>query len=240
MQTILPCLRRGCRVTNEATFYEKATGQILVDEINPHWFLFADLQVHCQRRQALKRAFDIVGAAIGMVVALPLLPIIAALIKLDDGGPVFYTQTRVGRNGRNFTLYKFRTMRVGAESSKPVWAVKNDSRVTRVGRFLRQTRIDELPQLFNILADHMSVVGPRPERPELVVELSEHIPYYNERHLIKPGLTGWAQIGFRYGSSIEDAKRKLQFDLYYLKHISMELDMMILLRTLGVFLRGAC
>ena len=240
MNAVLPCLSRGCRVTNEATFYEKATGQILVDEITPHWFLFADLQVHCQRRQALKRAFDIVMALAGILAALPLLPIIALLIKLDDWGPAFYVQERVGQNGKAFTLYKFRTMRVGAETTTPIWAVKNDARATRVGRLLRKTRLDELPQFYNVLMGHMSLVGPRPERPDFVARLSEEIPYFNERHLVKPGLTGWAQIGFRYGSSIEDAKRKLQFDLYYVKNMSIELDLMILLRTLGVFLRGAC
>lgn len=239
MGTVLPCLRRGCRVTNEATFFEKATGQILVDEITPHWFLFADLQVHCQRRQALKRAFDIVTALIGVIFAIPLVPIIALAIKLNDRGPVFYWQTRVGQNGQTFKLFKFRTMRVGAETNTPVWAVQNDPRVTLVGRFLRKSRLDELPQLVNILLGQMSIVGPRPERPELVTQLTEHIPYYNERHLVKPGLTGWAQIGFRYGNTVEDAKRKLQYDLYYLKNISIELDLIILLRTLGVFVRGA-
>lgn len=237
---VLSCLRRSCRVTNEATFFEKATGQIPVDEITPHWFLFADLQVHCERKRALKRAFDIVMAAVGLVVTLPALPIIALMIKLNDGGPVFYTQKRIGQAGQPFSLHKFRTMTVGAESTGSIWAVRNDPRVTRVGRLLRKTRIDELPQLYNVLVGQMSLVGPRPERPDFVVQLSDAIPYYNERHLVKPGLTGWAQIGFRYGASIEDSKRKLQFDLYYVKNMSIELDLMILLRTGGVFLRGAC
>ncbi len=240
MNTVLPCLRNGCRVTNEATFYEKATGQILVDEINPHWFLFADLQVHCQRRQALKRAFDLLLSTLSLLLILPLLPIIAILIKLDDRGPVFYSQTRCGQNGKPFRLYKFRTMKVGAETDQSIWAVKNDPRVTRVGKILRKTRLDELPQLYNVFIGRMSLVGPRPERPDFVVQLTDKIPYFSERHLVKPGITGWAQIGFRYGSSIEDAKRKLQFDLYYLKNMSLELDIMILLRTIGVFVRGAC
>jgi len=240
IEAVLPCLRRGCRVTNEATFYEKATGQILVDEITPHWFLFADLEVHSQRRQATKRAFDLVTAILGTLLALPLVPFIAMLIKLDDGGPILYAQKRTGQNGKPFTLFKFRTMKVGAENGHAVWAVQNDPRVTRVGRLLRKTRLDELPQLYNVLIGQMSVVGPRPERPDLVAQLSESIPYFNERHLVKPGLTGWAQINFRYASTVEDAKRKLQFDLYYIKHMSFELDLMILLRTLGVFVRGAC
>ncbi|MCH7526759.1 MAG: sugar transferase [Planctomycetes bacterium] len=240
MNRVLSCLRRGCRVTNEATFYEKTTGQILNDEITPHWFLFADLQVNCQRRQALKRAFDIVAASVSVLVALPVLPVIALLIKLEDGGPVFYTQRRVGQNGKPFPLHKFRTMRVGAEANEPIWATRNDPRATWVGRILRLTHLDELPQLYNVLRGQMSLVGPRPERPDFVKKLAEEIPYYNERHLVKPGLTGWAQIGYHYGASTEDAKRKLQFDLYYLKHMSIELDLTILLRTLGVVMRGAC
>lgn len=240
METVLPCLRRGARVTNEATFYEKATGQILVDDITPHWFLFADLQVHCQRRHAAKRAFDIVASLFGIIFSLPLAACIALIIKLDDRGPVLYAQQRVGQNGRPFRLYKFRTMRLGAEADGAVWAVQNDPRATRAGRWLRRSRLDELPQFVNVLKGDMSLVGPRPERPDFVTTLSEKIAYFNERHLVKPGLTGWAQINFRYGSSIADAKRKLQFDLYYLKNMSLELDVMILLRTLGVFVRGAC
>lgn len=240
MKAVLPCLRRGCRVTNEAIFYEKATGQISVDDINPHWFLFADLQVHCQRKQAIKRVFDLLTSVVGLAVSAPLLPVIALLIKLDDGGPIFYSQDRVGQNGKPFRVYKFRTMRVDAEGDGSVWAVRNDPRCTRVGRLLRRTRLDELPQLFNVLCGQMSLVGPRPERPDLVVSLNEQIPYFNERHLVKPGLTGWAQINFRYASTVDDAKRKLQYDLYYVKHMSIELDLMILLRTFGVFVRGAC
>ena len=175
-----------------------------------------------------------------MILTLPLVPVVALLVKLDDGGPVFYTQTRVGQNGKLFGLHKFRTMKVDAEGDQSRWAVKDDPRVTRLGRLLRRTRLDELPQFYNIFVGNMSLVGPRPERPDFVVRLAQAIPYFNERHLVKPGLTGWAQINFRYTSSIEDAKRKLQFDLYYVKNMSIELDLMILLRTLGVFLRGAC
>jgi exopolysaccharide biosynthesis polyprenyl glycosylphosphotransferase len=237
---LLPCLRLGCRVTNEAVFYEKATGQILADEITPSWFLFADLQIHCDEWSTLKRALDLVLAAIGLVLAAPLWPLIALAIKLNDWGPVLYWQDRVGQNGSVFRLYKFRTMKVGAENGASIWATPHDPRITRVGRLLRRTRLDELPQLYNILVGQMSVVGPRPERPDLVVELTDKLPYYSARHLVKPGLTGWAQISFRYGSTIEDAKRKLQFDLYYLKHMCWELDIIILLRTVGTFLRGAC
>ncbi len=240
MDWLVACLQRGCRVTNEAIFYEKATGQILVDEIAPSWFLFADLRVHCEKLAALKRVVDLLTAALGLCISAPLWPLIASAVKLGDGGPVFHTQDRVGHHGKVFELYKFRTMRPDAENGESVWSSPNDTRVTRVGRFLRKTRLDELPQLYNILIGQMSIVGPRPERPDFVLKLARKLPYYAERHLVKPGLTGWAQISFRYGASIEDAKRKLQFDLYYLKHMSFELDMMILFRTAGTFLRGAC
>jgi lipopolysaccharide/colanic/teichoic acid biosynthesis glycosyltransferase len=159
---------------------------------------------------------------------------------MADGGPVLYSQDRVGENGQIFKLYKFRTMRPDAENGKSVWCSPNDPRVTGVGRFLRKTRLDELPQLYNVLVGQMSLVGPRPERPDIVEELCRKIPYYAERHLVKPGITGWAQISYHYGSSVEDAKRKLQYDLYYLKHMSFELDMIIVFRTAGTFLRGAC
>ena len=240
MDWMVPCLQRGCRVTNEAIFYEKATGQILVDEITPTWFLFADLKAHCDEHATLKRLFDLLAAIVGFCLAAPLCPLIAIAIKLGDGGPVIYSQDRVGQHGKIFKLYKFRTMRLDAENGKSIWSVPNDPRVTRVGRLLRKTRLDELPQFYNVLVGQMSVIGPRPERPDIVRDLCDKLPYYAERHLVKPGITGWAQISFRYGSTIEDAKRKLQFDLYYLKHMSAELDMIILFRTLGTFLRGAC
>lgn len=238
MDWVVPCLRQGCRVTSEAVFYEKATGQILVDEITPAWFLFADLKVHCDEHATMKRLVDIITSGVGLVLTLPLSPLIALGIKLGDGGPVFYSQERVGKNGQTFRLYKFRTMHTDAENGKSLWCAPNDPRVTRFGRWLRRSRLDELPQLFNVLRGQMSIVGPRPERPDIVAELTEKIPYYQERHLLKPGITGWAQIGFRYGASIEDAKRKLQFDLYYLKEMSFELDLIILFRTVGTFLRG--
>ena len=240
MSWLLPCLRMGCRVTNEAVFYEKATGQILVDQITPHWFLFADLKVHCEEVATLKRAVDIAVSILGLALTLPLWPLIALAIKLHDGGPVWYWQDRVGQNGLVFRLYKFRTMRADAENGAAVWAKPGDPRVTAVGRILRKLRFDELPQLYNVLTGQMSLVGPRPERPDFVKALAGQIPYYSERHLVKPGITGWAQIGYHYGSSVEDARHKLQFDLYYLKHMSFELDLIILFRTLGTFLRGAC
>lgn len=240
MDWVVRCMQQGCRVTNESTFYEKAAGQILVDEITPHWFLFADLRGHCEQYAAIKRVFDVVVAVVGLVLTAPLWPLIAIVVKLGDRGPVFYSQDRVGHHGQLFRLYKFRTMCIDAENGRSIWCTPNDPRVTAVGRFLRRSRLDELPQLYNVLVGQMSVVGPRPERPDIVRDLCDQVPYYAERHLVKPGVTGWAQISFRYGSSVEDAKRKLQFDLYYLKHMCFELDVIILLRTLGTFLRGGC
>ncbi len=238
MNWVVPCLQRGCRVTNEAIFYEKATGQILVDEITAAWFLFADLKMHCEELAVVKRIFDLVAAVLGLLLSAPLWPLIALAVKLCDRGSVFYSQDRVGQHGQIFKLYKFRTMRPDAEKGKSVWASVDDPRITAVGRFLRKSRLDELPQLYNILIGQMSVIGPRPERPDIVKSLCDQLPYYAERHLVKPGLTGWAQISYGYGSTVQDAKRKLQFDLFYLKHMSFELDMMILFRTGGTFMRG--
>lgn len=236
----LACLRRGCRVTNETTFYEKTYGEVPAAHIRPSWFLAADLKGQREEHAVLKRMFDLAIASIGLILTLPLWPLIALAIRTNGRGPIFYCQTRVGQGGRNFTLMKFRTMRNDAETAGSTWAKPDDPRVTRIGRFLRRMRLDELPQLVNILKGEMSLVGPRPERPEFVQPLSTLIPFYAERHLIKPGLTGWAQINYRYGSNISDARRKLQLDLYYMKHMSLELDVVILLRTFGTFFRGGC
>ncbi len=234
---IMYCLRLGCRVTNQPTFHERVLGEVPVDHITTDWFLFADLDGHRTERATIKRAFDFVFALLTLIASAPLWPIITLSIKLFDGGPVFYSQMRVGRHNRLLKLTKFRTMRVDAEVDGHAWAVPGDPRVTRLGRLLRRTHLDELPQLWNILLGDMSIVGPRPERPEFVEELIREIPYYDERHLIKPGLTGWAQINYRYGCSVADAKRKLFLDLYYIKHMSFELDVVILLRTLGTLFK---
>lgn len=235
----LSCLRLGCRVTNLSTFYEEVLSEVPAALLEPNWFLFADLKHYRQAQLIMKRAFDIICAIIGIVTVLPFVPLIALVIWLESPGPVFYSQTRVGLNGRPFTLYKFRTMYLGAERNGHAWAQKNDPRVTRIGRYLRKLRIDELPQLWNVLTGSMALVGPRPERPEFVQELAREIRFYNERHLVKPGLTGWAQINYPYGASVEDAQRKLQLDLWYIKNMSAELDLTILLRTLGILWQGA-
>lgn len=239
VRAALDCLRLGCRVTDETTFYESMYQEVPVSHISPTWFLAADLKGQRQEHAVSKRVFDLIVAGIGLIVTAPLFPLIALAIRLTDRGPAFYSQARVGQGGRVFTLYKFRTMRSDAESTGSKWAQTNDPRVTSLGRWLRTLRIDELPQLWNILRGDMSVVGPRPERPEFVTPLSALIPFYDQRHLIKPGLTGWAQINLGYGATIADARRKLQLDLYYIKHTSIELDLIILLRTFGTFFLGS-
>lgn len=238
-QAMVQCLRMGCRVTNMPTFYEKTFREVPVDHINSDWFLFADLDTHREELVGIKRATDMVLAGVGLLVTLPACILAALAIKLDSRGPIIYSQERVGLHGKPFRLHKFRTMVPDAERKGAVWAKRKDPRVTRVGHFLRASRIDELPQLWNILRGQMSLVGPRPERPEFVAALADHIPFYNERHLVKPGLTGWAQINYRYGASVADTRRKLQFDLYYIRHMSPELDLMIILRTIGTFVVGS-
>jgi len=239
LEKALGCLRLGCRVTNSSTFYEQVLSEVPLDHLEPNWFLFADLKHYREAQLIIKRVLDIVGAVVGLTLSLPLWPVIALLIKLTSPGPVLYSQQRMGRNGEIFRLHKFRTMYVNAEQDGHAWAAKDDPRVTRVGWYLRRSRLDELPQLWNILLGQMSIVGPRPERPEFVRELSSQIRFYNERHLVKPGLTGWAQINYPYGASVEDARRKLQLDLWYIKHMSLELDLAILLRTLGTVFLGS-
>ncbi len=236
---MLGCLTAGCRVTDMCTFYEQVMSEVPVASLEPSWFLLADLKHTREALLIAKRAFDLVGASVGLILSAVLWPIIALAIKLDSPGPVFYWQRRVGLNGRVFRLYKFRTMHVEAEKDGHRWASVDDPRVTRVGRYLRKSRLDELPQLWNVLCGHMALVGPRPERPEFVHDLAGQIRFYNERHLIKPGLSGWAQINYRYGASIADTRRKLQLDLWYMKHMSLELDVIILLRTMGTLLNGA-
>jgi exopolysaccharide biosynthesis polyprenyl glycosylphosphotransferase len=235
----LKCLELGCRVTNLSTFYEEVLSEVPATLLEPNWFLFADLKHYNEAQLIIKRAIDILSSLFGLAVTLPFWPIVALLIKLDSQGPVFYSQTRVGLNGRLFKLYKFRTMHIDSERNGHTWAAPNDPRVTTIGRYLRKSRIDELPQLWNVLLGTMSVVGPRPERPEFVEELASQIRFYNERHLVKPGLTGWAQINYRYGASVADAQRKLQLDLWYIKHMSIELDLTVILRTMGTVFLGS-
>mgnify|MGYP001770847618 FL=1 len=227
---------RGIKVRTFVEFYEHMFGKVPVSAINEAWFLFDTGELHRATYQRLKQVMDLLGAILGTTVFLALLPLIAAAIKLDSKGPIFYLQERVGKNGRRFRLIKFRTMRENAEEHGPQWATEKDSRVTRVGVFLRRSRLDELPQFINVLRGEMSLVGPRAERPEFVESLEEKIPFYARRHLVKPGLTGWAQIKYHYGSSVEHALEKLQYEFYYMKHQSIFLDISIILNTLRVML----
>lgn len=238
--SLLRCRMAGVRVEEAAGFFERLTGKILVKNLRPSWLVFSQGFNKPRLLRNTKSAGEFVIALATLVLLAPLLGLIALLVKLDSPGPVFYRQERVGEKGRTFWLYKFRTMRRGAEASTgPVWsAADGDPRVTRVGRLLRKVRLDELPQLLNVLRGEMSFVGPRPERPHFVGMLRQIIPYYDERHSVKPGITGWAQIKFRYGSTIEDAEEKLQFDLYYIKHMSFVFDAGIVLDTLKVALLG--
>jgi sugar transferase (PEP-CTERM system associated) len=241
-QEVMACKLAGVEVMEAPSFYEQVTGKLFLEGINPSWIIFSDGFNVSRVRKVLKRGIDLLCASIGMVLTVPFLPLIALAIKIDSPGPVFYRQERVGEKEKNFFLYKLRTMRADAESeSGAVWAQKNDTRVTRLGAFLRKCRIDELPQFFNILCGEMSMVGPRPERPEFVSKLKESIPYYSERHFVKPGVTGWAQVRYQYGASVEDAMEKLRFDLYYIKNLSLVFDFLIILETIQVvlFRRGA-
>lgn len=223
-----------------ASFAELLTGTVPIGAISQRWFLENIAEGSKKSYEVFKRVADVAGSLVIGSLTLVLTPFVALAIKLDSSGPIFFRQMRTGRSGKQFEIIKFRTMRQDAEKiTGAVWAQENDPRVTRIGRFLRKTRIDELPQLLNILRGQMSFVGPRAERPEFDERLAGEIPFYNERYLIRPGLSGWAQINYRYGASVDDATRKLEYDLYYLKHRSLALDLEIVLKTLSISLRRA-
>lgn len=239
VEQVLDCKMHGVRILEEGAFLERQLGKIRLDALHPSHFIYADGFTQAILKRTEKRMLDILLAALLFIVALPVMVVTAVAILLESGGPVFYRQQRVGLRGKTFEVFKFRSMRVDAEQDgRPVWASKEDDRVTRVGRFIRKARIDELPQLINVLKGDMSFVGPRPERPEFVAELAQAIPYYDLRHHVKPGITGWAQVSYPYGSSIKDSREKLQYDLYYLKNYSLFLDINILLQTVQVILWG--
>src|SRR5258708_3157018 len=225
-------------IEESASFYERLTGRVLLDLIRPSWLIFSSRGRRARLNELACTAMHRTVAFIGAILSLPIALITALLIKLESRGPVFYRQERVGKGGRVFTLMKFRSMRVDAEKDGPVWARTEDQRMTRVGRFIRKIRVDEIPQFWNILKGDMNFVGPRPERPHFVAQLAEEIPFYEQRHLIPPGLTGWAQIKYPYGASIEDARQKLQYDLYYIKNQSLTLDATILFETIKTILFG--
>ena len=236
---VLHCLPLGCQVRSEADFYEDTFRSVPAEFVTPDWLMGVGWDTSNHFAEAAKRASDALLALALLVLAAPAMLMIALLVRLADGGPALYSQVRLGRYGRPFRILKFRTMRVGAESGEALWAKSDDPRQTRLGRILRRARLDELPQLLNILRGEMSFVGPRPERPEFVESLERELPYYAWRHLVRPGLTGWAQINYPYGSSVEDARRKLEFDLYYIRHYSLITDLLIVLRTVTAALQGA-
>lgn len=228
----------GVHVNEISSFLERETGRVDLATVNPSWFIFSDGFTAGQRvSKVAKRLFDIAASLLVLLLMAPVVAVAAVIVKLDSAGPAFYRQRRVGLYGQPYNIYKLRSMRQDAESGgQAIWAAEADPRITRIGRFLRMTRIDEIPQAWNVLKGEMSFVGPRPERPEFVQELEREIPYYAERHMVKPGLTGWAQINYPYGASIEDARCKLEYDLYYAKNYTPFLDVLILLQTLRVVL----
>lgn len=221
-----------------SSFYERITGRVSLNMLRPSWLIFTGRGRRAKLADLSRTIVHWLVALLGAILSLPIVLLAAVLIKLESRGPVFYKQERVGKNGRTFTLTKFRSMRVDAEQDGPVWASKGDVRTTRVGRIIRKIRIDEIPQFWHILKGEMSFVGPRPERPHFVAQLAEEIPFYEQRHLIAPGLTGWAQIKYPYGASIEDARQKLQYDLFYIKNQSLILDAIVLFETVKIILFG--
>jgi sugar transferase (PEP-CTERM system associated) len=239
MQAILDCKLRGVRIEDWPAFYEKLTGKIVVQNLRPSWLVFSEGFTRTRFTRLVKRVLDLGLSILFLGLGWPIFLLVAMAIKLDFHGPVFFRQERVGKRGRLFTLLKFRTMRENAEVlTGPIWADEDDPRITRVGRWLRATRLDEFPQILNVLKGEMSFIGPRPERPHFVAQLQEKIPYYAQRHTIKPGITGWAQVRYRYGATIQDAEEKLQYDLYYVKNMSVFLDVLILLSSIQVVLFG--
>ncbi|MAT91607.1 MAG: sugar transferase [Halioglobus sp.] len=238
---LFKCRLQGVKVLNLVNFFEREAGKILVDFASPAWMTLTEDMRSGSATSLTKRAFDILASFILLMGTWPVMLVTAVAIWFEDGfgAPIFFSQERVGLNGKAFRVLKFRSMTVDAEGDgKARWATKNDSRVTRVGSFIRRTRIDELPQIFNVLAGDMAFIGPRPERPEFVQQLAEQIPFYDSRHAVKPGITGWAQLCYPYGASTDDARQKLQFDLYYVKNHSLFLDFMITLSTVEVVLFG--
>lgn len=239
LRELLDCKLQGIRVLDLASHFEQTLGQIRLDSLYAGWLIFGDGFCQGALRTAVKRIFDIICAMILIIAALPVMLLAAVFIVLEDGFPLLYRQERVGLNGRLFNVIKFRSMRRDAEKDgKPIWAQAQDNRITRVGQIIRKLRIDELPQLFSVLKGDMSLVGPRPERPFFVDQLTKEIPFYAVRHSVKPGVTGWAQVRYHYGATVEDSAEKLQYDLYYVKNHSLFLDIVVLFETVGVVLTG--
>jgi sugar transferase (PEP-CTERM system associated) len=229
---------RGVKIETVVDSYEKTSRKIWLEGLSPQWLVLADGFSPSAAYLRLKRVCDVIFSLIALFITAPLLALVALAIRVESPGPAIFRQERVGMNGLRFIVYKFRSMRQDAEKNGPTWAKERDDRCTRIGAFIRRCRIDELPQLMNVLRGDMSFVGPRPERPYFVDLLKEKIPYYDLRHYVKPGITGWAQVNYPYGASVEDAYQKLQYDLYYAKNVSISLDLLVLLKTVKVVLMG--
>ena len=229
---------QGMTVLEGESFYENLAGKILAENINPSWLIYSDGFRKSRLIRLRKRAGDLVLAGLGLLVSLPLTLLTAVAIKLDSKGPIIYKQERCGQDGRTYKLCKFRSMVDNAElECGPMWALDDDCRVTTVGKILRKFRLDEIPQMWNVLKGDMSFIGPRPERPEFIEELQKIVPYYSQRHTVKPGITGWAQVSYGYGASVEDALEKLKYDLFYIKNMSAFMDYMIILKTIKIVLQ---
>ena len=238
VQALLDLKSMGLNIIDGHYLFEEASGRLSIDSLKPSALIFSTGFRRRITSRLAKRLLDLLISAIGLFLLSPIFLLIAIIIKLDTSGPVFYRQVRVGLLGRPYIIWKFRSMRRDAENQGPRWAQANDPRVSRVGWWLRKSRLDELPQLINVLRGEMSLVGPRPERPVFVQDLRVIIPYYDIRHTVRPGITGWAQVNFRYGASREDSHTKLQYDLYYVKNLSLSLDLRVLIRTVNVILLG--
>ncbi|WP_427968457.1 TIGR03013 family XrtA/PEP-CTERM system glycosyltransferase [Altererythrobacter sp.] len=237
LKDLLRIKTKGVHVNDFSSFMERETGRVDLDTLNPSWLIFSDgFSSGRMFSSAAKRVFDVLASSLLLFFTLPVILVFALLVKLDSKGPAFFRQQRVGLYGQNFNLVKLRSMRTDAEKDGAQWAAENDPRVTRIGRFIRKVRIDELPQTWNVLMGHMSFVGPRPEVPQFVSNLESELQFYAERHMVKPGITGWAQINYPYGASTEDSRKKLEFDLYYAKNYTPFLDLVILLQTVRVIL----
>ena len=235
-EELLECKMNGINIIDGETFIEEISGKLAIDSINPSWLIFKEGFQKDPLTMFFKQIIGSTLALIGLIISFPISFLTAILIKLESPGPIFFKQKRVGKGGKVFTLVKFRSMRQDAEKDGAKWAKDNDPRVTKVGKIIRKLRIDEIPQMWNVLKGDMNFVGPRPERPEFVKDLRKQIKFYDQRYSVKPGITGWAQINYPYGASVEDAKRKLEYDLFYIKHMSVLLDLYIILKTVKTIL----
>ncbi len=239
IRELLALKLRGVEIDDAHSLYEKVTGKIRTTALPPSWLVFGEGFQELKRKIRHKEVLDFFLALLASVVALPIAAVVALIVRLDSRGPVMFRQERVGYKGKPFMMFKFRTMRIDAEAiGGPQWATEDDPRITRCGRWLRKTRLDEIPQLWNVLRGEVSLVGPRAERPHFVALLSEQLNYYAERHVVRPGITGWAEIRYPYGASVEDALQKLQYDLFYIKNLSLALDFLILFETVKIVLFG--